>query len=373
MTTEVEQLKHDLSTFIAGDPAAGSFNALALRLYRWHLSSIPRYRAFCASRLSDPWAVEDYRAIPPLPVEAFKHGDLSAVPKERIERRFSTSGTTRRGPGPGKRGVSAFDRDALEIMDLAIHCNAARNLFPDAVRCRVLVLAPHPDDAPHMIMAHGMRHLMSCFGDEHSGFFAGKDGLDLPRFLAALERACEERVPVCLIGASFGFVHLIDTLQSRERLPIQLPPGSRLMDAGGYKGRSRELQPEEFRELTARSFGLGDPHIVNLLGMTELSSQIYDDVLARQHAGEPTALRRKLPPHWVRTHVTSIDEPLADAAEGEVGILAHYDLANFSRPFAVLSDDLGRAQLGGFRILSRIKSSEPRGCSVSVEELWRQS
>jgi hypothetical protein len=372
VTTDVEQLKHDLSAFIEGT-GTGSFNALALRLYRWHLETMPRYRAFCATRVRDPWAIADYRAIPPLPVEAFKHGDLTAVPQAQIAHRFSTSGTTRRGPGPGKRGVSAFDRDALEVMDLAIRENAGRNLFPDAVRCRVFVLAPHPNDAPHMIMAHGMRHMMGRFGDEVSGFYAGKDGLDLPRLLAALERACEEGTPVCLIGASFGFVHLIDTLQARERLPIKLPPGSRLMDAGGYKGRSRELQPEEFRELMSRSFGLDDPYIVNLLGMTELSSQIYDDALARHHAGEPATTRRKVSPPWVRTHVTSIDDPLADAPEGEIGILAHYDLANFSRPIAVLSDDLGRAQPGGFRILSRIKSSEPRGCSVSVEELWRQA
>jgi hypothetical protein len=224
-----------------------------------------------------------------------------------------------------------------------------------------------------MIMAHGMRHLMNKFGDPASGFFAGKDGLELPRLLAAIERACEEHAPVCLIGASFGFVHLIDSLQTRERLPLTLPPQSRLMDAGGYKGRSRELTPEDFRGLVARSFGLQDEYIVNLLGMTELSSQIYDDTLALATQGQPSTGRRKVSPHWVRTHVTSIDDPLRDADDGEVGILAHYDLANFSRPFALLSDDLGRALPGGFRILSRIKSSEPRGCSVSIDELWRQA
>jgi hypothetical protein len=370
MTSERARLKDEVSSFIAGESDPKRFNELALALFRWHVQSIPRYREFCARHCADPLAISDYRAIPPLPVEAFKYGDLSASPEAEIVRRFSTSGT-RRGPGPGRRGVSAFDQAALDVMDLAIARNAARNLFPDAVRCRVFVLAPHPDDAPHMIMAHGMRHLMGCFGDAGSGFFAGKDGLDLPRLLAAVERACEEQVPICLIGASFGFVHLIDALHAR--LPLQLPPRSRLMDAGGYKGRSRELQPEDFRALMARSFGLEDASIVNLLGMTELSSQIYDDTLAIATAGRPATDRRKVPPHWLRTHVTSIDAPSLDAGQGEIGILAHYDLANFSRPIALLSDDLGRVQPGGFRILSRIKSSEPRGCSVSIDELWRQA
>ena len=372
MTTEAERLKREVSSFIAGEPDAERFNALALELYRWHVKTMPRYRAFCARRIGDPLAVRDYRAIPPLPVEAFKYGDLSAVPEAGITRRFSTSGTTQRGP-TGRRGVSAFDGDALDVMDLAIARNAGRNLFPDGVRCRVFVLAPHPDAAPHMIMAHGMRHLMNSFGADGSGFFAGKDGIDLPRLLAAIERACEDKTPVCLIGASFGFVHLVDTLQSRERLPLLLPARSRLMDAGGYKGRSRELLPEDFRALMTRSFGLPDDHIINLLGMTELSSQIYDDSLALATAGRASEQRRKLAPHWLRTHVTSIDDPQRDSVEGELGILAHYDLANFSRPLALLSDDLGRALPGGFRILSRIKSSEPRGCSVSIDELWRQT
>jgi hypothetical protein len=372
MSTESERLKREVCDFIAGKPNDERFNELALELFRWHLSSLPRYRAFCERRVPDLRSIRNYRAIPPLPVEAFKHGDLSAAPAERIATRFSTSGTTQRGPS-GLRGVSAFDQDALEVMDLAIEHNAARLLFPDAVRCRVFVLAPHPDAAPHMIMAHGMRHLMGKFGDPASGFFAGKEGLELPRLLAAVERACEDQVPVCLIGASFGFVHLIDALQQRERLPMRLPARSRLMDAGGYKGRSRELTPEDFRALMVRSFGLQDEYIVNLLGMTELSSQIYDDVLALATHGQPSRERRKAPPHWLRTHVTSIDDPQRDAAEGEVGILAHYDLANFSRPFALLSDDLGRALPGGFRILSRIKSSEPRGCSVSIDELWRHA
>jgi hypothetical protein len=373
MTTEPARLKAEVCSFISSsEPDPERFNALALALFRWHLESMPRYRAFCARRVRDPRSLRDYRAIPPLPVEAFKHGDLSAASNSEIVHRFSTSGTARRGPDPARRGVSAFDRDALEVMDVAIAHNAARYLFADGVRCRVMVLAPHPDTAPHMIMAHGMRHLMGSFGDEGSGFFAGKDGLDLPRLLAAIERACEEQTPVCLIGASFGFVHLLDTLQTRERLPLTLPPRSRLMDAGGYKGRSRELQPEEFRALVTRGFGLPDESIVNLLGMTELSSQIYDDTLALAAAGQAGGSRRKVAPHWMRTHVTSIDDPTRDANEGDLGILAHYDLANFSRPIALLSDDLGRAQPGGFRIVSRIKSSEPRGCSVSIDELWRQ-
>jgi hypothetical protein len=370
---EGPKLKAAVRDFIAGGTHDEQrFNALALELFRWHLRAMPSFRAYCEQRTSQPDRIERWQSIPPLPVEAFKYGDLSAAAPSAIVHRFSTSGTTRRGPGPGRRGVSAFDQDALEVMDAAVAHNAGRNLFPDGVKCRVFVLAPEPKDAPHMIMAHGMRHIMSLYGDAGSGFFAGPTGIDMDRLLAAVERACEERTPICLIGASFGLVHLVDALAARSRSPLALPTGSRLMDAGGYKGRSRELTPEDFRRLMTATFGLADHMIINLLGMTELSSQIYDDSLALIQRGK-VEQRRKVSPHWMRTRVASVDNVLVDAPHGDVGLLVHYDLANFSRPIALLSDDLGRAVDHGFRILSRVKSSEPRGCSVSIDELWRQA
>ena len=372
MSTDIARLKAELCSFIEHGGDDQRFNDLAIELFRWHLQGMPKYGEFCRRRVADPRRIDHWRAIPPLPVEAFKYADLCCTPAADVAHRFSTSGTTQRGSGPARRGVSAFDRDALEIMDKAIAVNAARNLFPDGVKCRILVLAPPPELAPHMIMAHGMRHLAAVYGEAGSGFFAGKDGLQIDRLLAAIEQACAESVPVCLIGASFGFVHLLDAVSSSGRMLPRLPVGSRLMDAGGYKGRSRELSPEAFRELMARAFGLPDPFIVNLLGMTELASQVYDTSLASA-ASQREEPRRKLPPAWMRTRVASIEDPMLDAAPDEIGFLVHYDLANFSRPLALMSDDLGRSISNGFRILSRVKSSEPRGCSVSVDELWRQA
>lgn len=372
MSTDVARLKAELCRFIEDGGDDRRFNELALALFRWHLQQIPKYGEFCRRRVASPERIDHWSAIPPLPVEAFKYAELCCTPADAVVHRFSTSGTTQRGSGPVRRGVSAFDRDALEVMSKAIEVNAARNLFADGIRCRILVLAPPPELAPHMIMAHGMRHLAMVYGESGSGFFAGKDGLQIERLLAAIEQACAESVPVCLIGASFGFVHLLDALSTSGRALPRLPPGSRLMDAGGYKGRSRELSPEAFRELVARAFGLSDPFIVNLLGMTELASQIYDTSLASV-AAQREEPRRKLPPPWMRTRVASIEDPMVDAAPHEIGFLVHYDLANFSRPLALMSDDLGRRVADGFQILSRVKSSEPRGCSVSVDELWRQA
>jgi hypothetical protein len=89
----------------------------------------------------------------------------------------------------------------------------------------------------------------------------------------------------------------------------------------------------------------------------------------------------KLPPHWVRTTVVEPRrqgprgaEPVGD---GEVGLLRHVDLANVERPIAIQSEDVGRAVAAsvdgtlrrGFEILGRARGAEPRGCSLTAEDL----
>jgi hypothetical protein len=54
--------------------------------------------------------------------------------------------------------------------------------------------------------------------------------------------------------------------------------------------------------------------------------------------------------------------------EGEVGVLAHLDLCNLGSVAAVLTEDLGKRVEGGFRLLGRRLGSEPRGCSLAMED-----
>src|SRR5258705_12162374 len=89
----------------------------------------------------------------------------------------------------------------------------------------------------------------------------------------------------------------------------------------------------------------------------------------------------KLPRPWVRTEIVDPrrlgpdgPEPLDDGAPG---VLRHLDLANVERPIMVQSEDVGRYVSAdadgppkrGFEILGRAKGAEPRGCSLSAEDL----
>jgi hypothetical protein len=55
--------------------------------------------------------------------------------------------------------------------------------------------------------------------------------------------------------------------------------------------------------------------------------------------------------------------------EGTPGLLCHHDLANAGSVAAVLTEDMGVAVDGGFRVLGRAPGAEPRGCSLALEEL----
>jgi hypothetical protein len=145
------------------------------------------------------------------------------------------------------------------------------------------------------------------------------------------------------------------------------------MHAGGFKGRSRVVSGAELRDQIEQRLGVPTDHCVNLLGMTELASQLYDDTLRASVAGRaPTP--GKVNPPWTRTVVVDpiTLEPVPD---GEPGLLVHLDLANIERPAAIRTLDVGRVLVDeagrGFEVLGRTHDAEARGCSLSIDDLVR--
>ena len=95
----------------------------------------------------------------------------------------------------------------------------------------------------------------------------------------------------------------------------------------------------------------------------------YEPVLALDEPGGglPLGERFHRGPPWVRTRVL---HPLSlkPVEDGEVGILAHLDLANLGSVSAILTEDLGRLVPGGFILQGRNPGAEPRGCSLAMED-----
>src|SRR5690606_18123642 len=161
-----------------------------------------------------------------------------------------------------------------------------------------------------------------------------------------------------LLGASYSFVHLMDELQKRGQ-KFRLPSGSRLFDTGGFKGQSRELELSDFYRLLTDTFGVPADACTNMYGMTELSTQFYDDGNAIQPAV-------KSGPHWTRTRTV---DPLTgqDVPAGERGVLVHCDLANYNSTTTILTEDVGVMVEGGFLLLGRAEGAQAKGCSMAMD------
>jgi len=337
------------------------FNRLALQVFDLQFKYISIYRRYCEKREINPENISSWDQIPALPTDAFKVMELAMFPSHTV-RTFMTSGTTK----PEERGKVNYDEGGLGLMDATIYEAASVFLFPDRIKTTLLIIAPSPDIVPYMIMAYGMNRLKEYFGSSQSRFLIGKEGFDISALIDELRRSETEGIPITICGGSFGFVNVFDTCRERN-LRFRPPPGSRILDAGGFKGKSREVKRDEFVSDCEEFLGIAKDYCINLLGMTEISSQFYDNTLRNALKGINVP-RAKINPPWTRTLVVDPDtlEPLPS---GKIGLLRHFDLANRGHIQAVQTDDLGRITPEGFEIYGRTKEGEARGCSLTIDEM----
>ncbi len=341
------------------------FNHLALRVFELQVKYTPIYRRYCEKRGMTPEKITFWDQIPALPTDAFKVTELAMLPSSAV-RTFMTSGTTK----PEERGKVHYDEGGLRLMDATIYEAASSFLFPDKIKTTVLVIAPPPEIAPTMVMAYGMYRLIEYFGSSQSRFLIGKDGFDIGLLLDELRRSETEGVPITICGGSFGFVNVFDYCREKG-LRFRLPPGSRTLDAGGFKGKSREVKREEFVSDCGDFFGVAKDYCVNLLGMTEISSQFYDNTLRNAFNGINLP-KAKINPPWTRTLVVDPDT-LVPLPSGQTGLLRHFDLANRGHLLAIQSDDVGKITPEGFEIHGRTRGGESRGCSLTIDEMTRRT
>lgn len=348
----------------AGRPEAwndGRFAAAEQQLLDWQRTRIPALDAFAKSRAG---------LRPYVPVSAFKTVDLAATdvpPTSPLH--FETSGTSDGQPGR----VRLLDARAY---DLSLLAGFRHFVLPDAPpKMRCLSLVPTEQVRPHSSLGHMTRVVMQHVDDGHGGWFLGAQ-LDLAGLRAALAGAAEDGVPVLVLATSLALELVLQAWPDAETL--QLPPGSRLMDTGGPKGRTMHADRPTQHAWLQQVWGLDPDYVVGELGMTELATPRYEPVLRARVRGDVGGQRVYVGPPWLRTVALDLrtQQPLPP---GEVGMLAHVDLANLDTPAWILTADLGRVlsgdNFGGGEAIGlegRVPGSEWRGCGLDAEALVRE-
>lgn len=218
-------------------------------------------------------------------------------------------------------------------------------------------LTPPASLAPNSSLVH----MFGTIAKTHDLIFTGTIGedkawvVDAEKTFGLVMHLSKQRKPLAIVGTAFGFVHLLDAMAA-QNVRFTLTPGSRVMETGGYKGRSRVVPKTDLHAMIADRFGISPSQIISEYGMSELSSQAYDN---------PDRVFR-FPP-WARVQIIS-PETGREVGVGETGLVRIFDLANVYSVLAIQTEDLAIRRDNGFELLGRATEAEPRGCSLMATE-----
>jgi hypothetical protein len=339
-------------------------DALVLRCMRGEasfdeaLNAVVAYQLQWNTPLARWWAQRGYSGdcsdadrIPAVPTDVFRFVPLqtSECAPERV---FRTSGTT-----SGARGEHSVASTKAYESGAALQWE--RWVQPGGAPMTWHALTFDPAEVPDSSLAFMVGRLAQLFSHGAPRFYVRPDGVDA---LGARDALRAEVDPVVVVGTAFALVELLDVID--PAVPLALPVGSRVVETGGFKGRTRTIEREEFYGLLADRLGVPQGSIVSEYSMTELSSQLYTDSIGL--GGAASGLLQA--PPWVK--VSAVDPlTLAPLPKGSAGLLRFVDLANTSTVVAVQTADVGVVHAAGVELRGRVAGAVPRGCGLAIEEI----
>jgi hypothetical protein len=335
-------------------PDREPFADLARDAFAFQREHVAPYRALCERR--GIHAIADWSAAPLVPTTAFKTITFCAAEPQET---FRSSGTT---AGPDLPSV--HHHPFPELYRAVIDASFPRFCLEPGERPAMLALIPSRELRPDSSLSFMVDHVMARYGEPTKSLWGlGARGVELAKVRSWLGARQREGRPVVVLATSIALAQLVEGL-ARLDLRFRLPPGSRLFETGGFKGRERELDRDELSGLTELRLGIPRARVLREYGMTELTSQLYTNGLL---GGDDEHF---VAPPWVRVQVLD-PQTLAPAPTGTPGLVAIFDLANLGSALHVLTEDLGVLEPAGLRLLGRASGAELRGCSLAAEELAR--
>ncbi len=295
----------------------------------------------------------------PIPDSAFKQLSPYVFADPPPVREFHTSGTS-----GSSRGCVGYSPMGLELMRMSILDNARRRVISGLHRPAVVRFVPAVASAPSMVMAYGMELIANELGDpDLSEVVVSQRGVDYDMLADVVVRVCKAGLPAVLIGGSSVFANVCKHF-AQQGLHFVLPAGSKVVDAGGFKRHSSALHVDTLRAALTDVFGIAAGHFVNLFGMTELASQLYD------FGDDPIGpLGERVKGGGPYVHVRVRHAETMNVITDGLGLLEVIDLCVLDRPPALLTGDLAIATPTGAAVVGRIQRNSTRGCSISLDAL----
>lgn len=311
------------------------FNDLALELFNWQSQHNLIYQKYLSYLKVDPSAIENFKQIPCLPIEFFKHHRiLSSISSEAIKT-FESSGTT------------GQTRSIHYVSDVNWYHQVSEAIFNqqwgELQDYHIFALLPSYLERNNSSLVSMANYFIQQSDSPYSGFYLD----NYQQLIEAVENARQAKGRVLLLGVTFALLYLAD------RFSLNWPDVV-VMETGGMKGRGEELTRTEVHQLLKKNLDLHS--VASEYGMTELLSQAY-----AHESGEFVS------PPWMKVLIRDIYDPFSYVPTGKQGGINIIDLANIDSCAFIETKDLGRLTTNSlFEVLGRYDNSEIRGCNLMI-------
>jgi phenylacetate-coenzyme A ligase PaaK-like adenylate-forming protein len=314
---------------------SGSFEELALQVFRHQAENCLIYKQFIGHLGINPDHVKRLEQIPYLPIAFFKTHDVLSS-SDNVEIVFSSSGTT--GMAQSRHLVTDTG-----IYDQSF--NQAFELFYGSVKDTCfLALLPSYMEREGSSLIYMIDALIRQSKHPDSGYFLHNHD-ELYLRLKELQLTGQKTI---LIGVTYALLDFIE--KYRMEFPDLI-----VMETGGMKGKRKEMVREELHKELQDGFGVNAIH--SEYGMTELLSQAYSKGKGIFNC-----------PSWMRIMLRDTNDPLSLLAAHKTGGINVIDLANVNSCSFIATQDLGRVLPdGSFEVLGRFDNADIRGCNLLVD------
>jgi hypothetical protein len=309
---------------------SSQFEEIALEVFRFQKDHCSIYGDFIRSiKKPSPQSIPE---IPFLPISFFKSHRVSCSPSEDLL--FKSSGTT----GMDRSQHAVFSREIYERSFFSFY----REAIGDPENQVILALLPNYLEQGNSSLIYMVERLIKKSNSPYSGFIPG----NFEELLSRYHRGIEIGKKIVIFGVSYA---LLDLAEKQFDLSEAI-----MVETGGMKGRRREMVKEELHNEI--KLGTRVPYVHSEYGMTELLSQGYS-----------TKNGVFCFPPWMQVLIRDTNDPFSYVSHGKTGGINVIDLANLYSCSFVSTQDLGKIEPNGLRLMGRYDLADIRGCNLMVQ------